>query len=96
MLIVIAQYVTKSGAAEEVARILRRHVADSRAEPGCLEFTVHQSVDSPERFVLYERYVDEDAFQAHRESLHFSVNIERGAIPLLADRTWSRYAILAP
>lgn len=94
MLIVIAQYLTKPGAAEEVARVLRRHVAASQAEPGCLEFTVHQSIDSPERFLLYERYTDEDAFEAHRTSPHFAANIEQTVVPLLAERTASRYAIL--
>jgi quinol monooxygenase YgiN len=94
VLIVIAQYLTKPGAAEEVARVLRRHAADSQAEPGCLEFTVHQSTDSPERFVLYERYTGEDAFEAHRTSPHFAANIEQAVIPLLAERTFSRYAIL--
>lgn len=93
MLIVIAQYLTKPGAADEVAQVLRRHAADSRAEPGCLEFTVHQSVDSPERFVLYERYTGEDAFDAHRTSPHFAANIE-AVTPLLAERTFGRYAIL--
>jgi quinol monooxygenase YgiN len=95
MLIVIAQYLTKPGEQEEVARVLRKHVADSKAEPGCLEFTVHQSIDSPERFVLYERYTDEGAFEAHRTSPHFAANIEQAVIPLLAERTFSRYAILA-
>jgi quinol monooxygenase YgiN len=95
VLIVIAQYLTKPGAADEVARVLRRHAADSQSEPGCLEFTVHQSTDSPERFVLYERYTDEDAFEAHRTSPHFAANIEQAVIPLLAERTFGRYAILA-
>jgi quinol monooxygenase YgiN len=95
VLIVIAQYLTKPGAAEEVARVLRRHVAASLAEPGCLEFTALQSTDSPDRFLLYERYTDEDAFEAHRTSPHFAANIERTIIPLLAERTFSRYAILA-
>ena len=34
-------------------------------------FTVLRSRDEPRTFVLYERYDDEAAFQAHRESEHF-------------------------
>lgn len=44
----------------------------SRAEPGCLGFEVIEDLDDPDRFVLYETYVDDAAIEAHRETSHFA------------------------
>ena len=47
--------------------------ASLRDEPGCLRFDVHQQVDHPHRFVLYEIYTDESAFyEAHRSTAHYA------------------------
>ncbi|WP_111766013.1 putative quinol monooxygenase [Nakamurella deserti] len=46
--------------------------ATRTTEPGCLRFDVHQLVDDPHRFVLYEIYTDPDAFYvAHRNAPHY-------------------------
>ena len=42
MLIVVARYVGAEGHDSTVARLLRKNAEASRAEPGCLEFSVHQ------------------------------------------------------
>lgn len=47
--------------------------ASLRDEPGCLAFDVHEDIDVPGRFYLYEIYVDEDAFRiAHRNAPHYA------------------------
>jgi autoinducer 2-degrading protein len=47
--------------------------ATLRDEPGCLRFDVHQRVDDPHRFVLYEIYTDADAFYVdHRAAEHYA------------------------
>lgn len=46
-------------------------VEASRAEPGVLEYGLHESVETPSTFVMIERYADEDAFGAHIASDHF-------------------------
>jgi quinol monooxygenase YgiN len=38
---------------------------------------------------------DEAAFQAHCAAPHFRENVERGVVPLLADRKSQRYRLLA-
>jgi quinol monooxygenase YgiN len=48
------------------------------------------TVDDPRAFLLYERYTDEDAFQAHRRTPHFGDIIERQVAPLLEERAWTR------
>ena len=56
-----------------------------------------QSVQGrPDGFVLYEQYVDEAAFEAHRQSPHFREYIEGGVVPLLAEREWHRYDLVGP
>ncbi len=67
------------------------HVNATRAEPGCLHFDACRSLDHPDEFTLFEKYVDEGAFEAHRRSEHFARYIERGVLPLLDERRWQRY-----
>ncbi len=90
MLIVIARYLVTEGHESVVARLLRQNAEASRTEPGCLEFTVFQEIDDPRVIMLYERYTDEDAFQAHRQTPHFKEIIEQQVVPLLDERTWTR------
>ena len=40
VLIVVARYVVSEGHDSTVARLLRKNAQASRAEPGCLEFSV--------------------------------------------------------
>ena len=45
--------------------------ASVRDEPGCRRFDVCSDAADENRFVLYELYVDADAFAAHKASPHF-------------------------
>jgi quinol monooxygenase YgiN len=88
---VIAHYRTHPGKAAEVRAVLARHSRASAGEAGCRHFLAYQDADDHERFALYEVYEDEAAFEAHRRSEHFRVNIEETIIPMLAERTWRVY-----
>jgi len=90
MLIVVARYLVTEGHESTVARLLRTNAEASRAEPGCVEFSVYQAIDDPRAFLLYERYTNEDAFQAHRRTRHFKDIIEQQVVPLLDERAWTR------
>jgi quinol monooxygenase YgiN len=90
MLIVVARYVVSEGHESTVARLLRTNAEASRAEPGCFEFSVYREIDDPRAFLLYARYADEVAFQAHRRTPHFGDIIERRVAPLLEERAWTR------
>lgn len=96
MLTVIANYQARPGTGDEIANILLSHVSATRAEPGCVTFAAYRDDDNPERFVLYEQYRDEDAFQVHRRTPHFASYIEGQVAPLLEERTWHRYSEVAP
>jgi quinol monooxygenase YgiN len=55
----------------EVAEAVRQLAEASRKEPGCVSYVPHQSEEDPNTLVIYEKYVDEAALTAHRESEHF-------------------------
>ena len=90
MLTVVARYRAEEGHEATVARLLAENAESSRGEPGCLEFSVFQGIDDPRAFLLYDRYTDEDAFQAHRRTEHFARIIEGQVVPLLEERVWTR------
>lgn len=54
--------------ADEVASLLCALALTSRAEPGCLSYTVHRRRDQPEVFVVCELYRDQAACDAHLAS----------------------------
>jgi quinol monooxygenase YgiN len=91
MMTVIAQYHARSGEGDRVAMTLGKHIAATRAEPGCVQFVVYRSSEDADRFLLYEQYVDETAFDAHRDSPHFHLYIQDTIIPLLLERRVARY-----
>jgi len=94
MLVVIAQYRTQAGKGDKVAAVLASHRPATVAEPGCRAFVVNRSQDDGDRFVLYEQYDDEGAFEAHRASPHFKRYIEGQVVPLLAERSWERFSVV--
>ena len=79
-------WVARPGEEERVAEVLGALVPLARAEPGCLQFTAHRSVDDPRRFFLYEEYVDEAGFQAHTDTEHFEHHVLGEAVPRLERR----------
>jgi quinol monooxygenase YgiN len=83
---VAATYQCRPGQGAHVADLLRQMTVPSRSEAGCLHYQAHQAVDDPDLLYLYEQYVDETAYEAHRASPHFKTLIEDRAIPLLVSR----------
>lgn len=71
MIVLAVVWVARAGHEEEVAEVFRKLEADSRHEPGCLMYVVHQHKDQPGRFFIYEQYRDDAALQTHRDSPHF-------------------------
>lgn len=63
--ILIAELTARDGAESEVQAILAEYAIEVRAEPGNQVFECYQTLDEPRRFVVYEIYVDEAAFQSH-------------------------------
>jgi autoinducer 2-degrading protein len=84
--VVIAYWTAKEGEEDAVAAALTALTQPSRAEPGNLAYVVHRDPADPRRFVIYERYVDAAAFEAHGASEHFKRHGLEDGIPRLESR----------
>ncbi|MEM7081054.1 MAG: antibiotic biosynthesis monooxygenase [Pseudomonadota bacterium] len=56
-----------------VAGELPEHVRLTRAEPGCVSFSVEPSEQDPQRFDVAEEFIDRAAFEAHQDRVRSSV-----------------------
>jgi quinol monooxygenase YgiN len=79
-------WVARPGEEEAIAGVLREMVPATQAEPGCIHYYAHRSLDDPRRFFLFEEYVDEAALQAHMDSEHFQRHVIGEAVPRLESR----------
>jgi quinol monooxygenase YgiN len=96
MLTVIARYQVQTGMGDLVAMTLAKHVTATRTEPGCVQFVAYRSRKDREKFVLYEQYIDDEAFEEHRKSPHFRAYVEGTIVPLLSERQSDRYDEVEP
>ena len=85
-LVIIAQYRVRAGEEDKVEAALREMVAPTRAEAGNLDYQVFRDPSDSSLFVLFEKYDDEPAFDAHRASEHFATWLAGQVLPALADR----------
>jgi quinol monooxygenase YgiN len=93
-LLVVAQWEAKEGEADRIADILSRFLPEAQREPGAKLFLISRAKDNPAQFLFYELFRDEAAFKAHQESAHFRTYIAGEALPLLAKRERTQYALL--
>ncbi|MFJ3803763.1 putative quinol monooxygenase [Streptomyces sp. NPDC090088] len=84
---VVAQYRCAPADADAVRAALRKAQAASRAEPANLMYEVHEVEGEPGGFLLYERYVDKEGFEAHKAAEHFKEVVVGVVWPLLVERT---------
>ena len=92
----IVHYQARPGMGDEVAALLARHTAATRAEPGNLDFVALRGTEDPDSFVLYERYESADAFKAHQASPHFEGIAVVQIRPLLAERRLEVRRVVQP
>ncbi|MGZ5910859.1 MAG: putative quinol monooxygenase [Reyranella sp.] len=93
-LLVVAQWEAREGQADRVADILSRFLPEAQSEPGAKLFLISRAKDNPAQFLFYELFRDEAAFKAHQDSVHFKTYIAEQALPLLARRERTQYALL--
>jgi quinol monooxygenase YgiN len=93
-LLVVAQWEAKEGQAERVADILSRFLPEAQREEGAQLFLISRARENPAQFLFYELFRDEAAFKAHQESAHFKTYIAGQALPLLAKRERTQYALI--
>jgi quinol monooxygenase YgiN len=85
--VVTALWHAEADKADRVAELVDELARTSRGEPGCVQFQPNRHAEDPVRFLLYEEYADETAFEAHSDSEHFKQLVLGEAVPdLLEDR----------
>jgi quinol monooxygenase YgiN len=92
--VIIARWQVRDGERDKVESILSELVPESRREPGVIHFIAHRSHDNPNDFLLYEQYVNEQAFIDHQQTAHFKTLVLERALPLLAHRERLSFAVL--
>ncbi|MEH2515039.1 quinol monooxygenase YgiN [Bradyrhizobium sp. AZCC 1610] len=93
-LLVVAQWEAREGQADRVAEILRDFLPEAQSEPGVKLFLISRATENPAQFLFYELFRDEAAFKAHQDSAHFKTHIAGQAVPLLARRERTQYALM--
>ena len=89
-LIVIAQLNAKPEFAAQFRTALEPLIAATLQEPGCLRYQLHQSLESPHSWMLYEEWESETALLAHQQQPHY-IAFASLASPWFANRVVSRY-----
>lgn len=84
--VVNATWIAVEGHEGTVVEALRSLVDATHAEPGNLVYEVYVDDAEPRVFRIFEKYADDDAFQAHLDSPHFAEYGTLGAIPHLEGR----------
>jgi quinol monooxygenase YgiN len=87
MIALLVQMTIKPGKVEECIELLKAVSAETRKEPGCVQYVAHQSTENPERFFFYETYKDQTALDAHRNSPHFARYVTGGIDALVVSRS---------
>jgi quinol monooxygenase YgiN len=82
------------GEADACAEIIARFLPIARTERGVEIVTVNRNVNDPAKFLFYEVFSDEAAFEAHQQTPHFKKMILEEALPRLAQRERVQYVAL--
>jgi len=90
---IVARWRPRDGQIEKIEAILRELAKEVRREPGNVQFIVNRSLDDPNEFLLYEQYVNEQAFLDHRQTPHFKTLVLEQAVPLLERREIHAFSV---
>ena len=87
--VLVAEFVARPDAVEEVRELLLGYSRIVRSEPGNIMFVCHEVQDTPEKFLVYEVYKDQLAFNQHIAStvnssfnLTLATRIDSGGVRL--------------
>lgn len=69
--VIIAQVSVQASKIAEFLKLAKIMVAESNAEPGCLEYRLLNEVDKETEFLFHEKYKNEEAIELHNASEHF-------------------------
>ncbi|NDI97942.1 antibiotic biosynthesis monooxygenase [Flavobacterium sp. LaA7.5] len=71
---------------DEILSLLPELVEKTRNEEGNILYNIYRSENNPNELILHERYVDEEALNAHKLSEHYQNIVFKKIIPHLETR----------
>ena len=71
MIVIAVEFTLKPDCVDKFRDRIRRHAKDSLAEAGCLQFDICSDRDDETKCFLFEKYVDDAAFEVHRSADYF-------------------------
>ena len=69
---VLARFKAKPGMEEKAKQAILACVAPTRAEKGCINYDLHQSVDDKAVFILYENWESKEILDKHLKTPHLT------------------------
>ena len=69
---VVARFSARPGMEDRVREELRRLLAPTRAETGCLNYDLHEAPGSPGEFMFHENWTSAAALDRHLASAHIA------------------------
>lgn len=76
-LVTVATVQAKPGKEGDLRAATMPLIAATRAEPGVITYVLHEQLDAPGRFVFYEVFRDESAFQEHVKAVYVQQWLQR-------------------
>lgn len=68
---IVAEFKAKQGMQESMRRSLERAIEPTQSEPANRGYALHQGIEDPTFFVIYEGWTSEDGFAQHLQTPHF-------------------------
>jgi (4S)-4-hydroxy-5-phosphonooxypentane-2,3-dione isomerase len=84
-------YTIRPGHEEEALDDLRKLAAETRKEPGNIQYLIHRSVDDPRKFLIYEQYRSQAAMEAHQAKDYFQRYSVNGLRKIAESRVAGNY-----
>ena len=69
-LTVVATVTAKQGFEKEVEQILKKLIAPTLEEDGCINYDLHQSIDTPGVYVFHENWQSKSHLDDHLQTDH--------------------------
>lgn len=96
MFAVIVRMEARPDKVDALVALARHNAAESRKEPGNLQFDFLRAVDHPLRFALVEVYRDEAAFKEHQKTAHYARWKSEVGDLLAQPRISDKFEVLTP
>lgn len=92
--VIITRWTVRPGDEDAASVALERVAVASRAQPGVLAYRPLQQVDDPKVFLVYQEFVNREAFEAHHAGAHIADPELQDVIARLESRSRTEYELL--